>query len=82
MNYEGHKADYELPTRVYRFDPQTGKLQSRSRISGPKLTVDLRPEVSKMLIEGTGYLQLEDFREKPQPDVEQVLRGDGRVVAA
>ena len=47
------------------FDPQTGKLKSRSRIHGPKLTVDLRPEVSKLLMEGVGYVLLEDFREKP-----------------
>ena len=25
MNYEGHKADYELPTAVYRLDPVTGQ---------------------------------------------------------
>jgi gluconolactonase len=24
-NYEGHKADPELPTNLYRFDPQTGR---------------------------------------------------------
>jgi gluconolactonase len=25
MNYEGHRADFELPTRVYRFDPSSGE---------------------------------------------------------
>lgn len=25
LNYEGYKADYELPTNVYRLDPDTGK---------------------------------------------------------
>jgi gluconolactonase len=25
MNYEGYKAEYELPTNVYRLDPDTGK---------------------------------------------------------
>jgi gluconolactonase len=25
LNYEGYKADYELPTNVYRLDPTTGK---------------------------------------------------------
>lgn len=25
LNYEGHKAEYELPTWVYRLDPHTGK---------------------------------------------------------
>jgi gluconolactonase len=26
MNYEGHKAEFELPTNVYRLDPQTGNV--------------------------------------------------------
>ena len=43
-------------------DPSTGKLKSRARIAGPKLSVHLRSELSKMLIEGPGNLQLEDFR--------------------
>lgn len=40
----------------------TGELVSRARISGPKMSLNLRSEVSKMLIEGAGNLQLEDFR--------------------
>ncbi len=43
-------------------DPSSGKLKSRARISGPKLSVHLRSELSKLLIEGPGNLQLEDFR--------------------
>ncbi len=43
-------------------DPSTGKLKSRARLAGAKLSVDLRPEVSKMLIESPGTLLLEDFR--------------------
>ena len=43
-------------------DPATGKLKSRARIAGPKLSVNLRPDVSKMLIEGPGNLLLEDYR--------------------
>ncbi len=52
-------------------DPLTGKLTRRARLSGPKLSVSLRPGVSKMLIEGAGNLQLEDFRSagsRPQDD--------------
>lgn len=44
-------------------DPVSGKLKSRARLAGPKLSVDFRAEVSKMLIEGAGDLLLEDFRE-------------------
>jgi hypothetical protein len=43
-------------------DPVTGKLKSRARLAGEKLSVDLRPEVSKMLIESPGTLLLEDFQ--------------------
>lgn len=44
------------------YDEVTGELKSRARIQGPKLSVNLRQEVSKMLIEGPGTLLLEDFR--------------------
>lgn len=37
-------------------------LKSRARISGPKLSLHLRSELSKMLIEGPGDLLLEDFQ--------------------
>ncbi len=43
-------------------DPVSGLIKSRARISGPRLSVDLRPEVSKMVIEGAGNLLLEDNR--------------------
>ncbi|UCC30280.1 MAG: hypothetical protein JSU86_19030 [Phycisphaerales bacterium] len=43
-------------------DPDTDRLKSRARIAGPQLWVDLRPEVSKMQIEGPGNLLLEDYR--------------------
>jgi hypothetical protein len=42
-------------------DPQSGALHSRVRISGPKLWVNLRSEVSKLMIEGAGNLLLEDY---------------------
>lgn len=43
-------------------DPATKKMVSRARLTGPKLSVNLRAAVSKMLIEGPGFLQIEDFR--------------------
>ncbi len=48
-------------------DPNTGKLKSRARLEGPRLSVDLRREVAKMLIEGKGLLLLEDFSEPAPP---------------
>ena len=58
-------------------DPQTGKLLRRTRIVGPKLSVSLRPDVSKMLIEGPGSLQLEEFRtaDASSPDAGQQSQG-------
>jgi lipopolysaccharide export system protein LptA len=55
----------------------TGMLKSRARLAGPKLSVNLRGEVSKMLIEGPGTLMLEDF-EIPDPATvkETPQRGD------
>jgi len=48
--------------RVAQRQLGSGILQSRSRISGPKLSMNLRDEASKLLIEGPGNLLLEDFR--------------------
>ena len=42
--------------------PVSCLLKSRARISGPKLSLHLRSELSKMLIEGPGDLLLEDFQ--------------------
>ncbi len=44
------------------YDPLSNVLVSRARIAGPQLSVNLRPEVSKMMIEGPGSLLLEDLR--------------------
>jgi hypothetical protein len=44
-------------------DPDSGELVSRARLEGPRLSVDLRRDVSKMLIEGAGSLLIEDFSE-------------------
>jgi hypothetical protein len=41
-------------------DPSTGVVKSRVRLSGSRLSVNLRPDASKMVIEGSGNLLLED----------------------
>lgn len=43
-------------------DEVTGRVKRRARLEGPRLSVNLRPEVSKLLIEGPGTLLLEDNR--------------------
>ncbi len=59
------------------FDSATGEMKSRARLEGPKLSVNLRDEVSKMLIEGAGNLQLEDFLASDAPrTVRAPARGD------
>ncbi len=55
-------ADGHAVAEMSEMDAKTGERSSRSRIAGPKLSVNLRSDVSKMLIEGPGTLQLEDFR--------------------
>jgi len=55
-------ADGHAVAEMSEMDAKTGERSSRSRIAGPKLSVNLRSDVSKMLIEGAGTLQLEDFR--------------------
>lgn len=48
---------------VTEFDSSTDRMRSRARLSGPRLSVHLRPEVQKMRIEGPGDLLIEDFQE-------------------
>ncbi len=58
-------------------DETTGEMKSRMRIEGPKLAVYLRPEVSKMLIEGGGNLLLEQFEQaRSEPDVADARNGE------
>lgn len=62
-------------------DPKSGELTGRARLSGPKLSVDLRREVSKMLIEGEGSLLMESFRPQaessPTASADEALFGMG-----
>ena len=55
-------ADGHAVAEMSELDDKTGERVSRSRIAGPRLSVNLRSDVTKMLIEGPGTLQLEDFR--------------------
>ena len=59
------------------YDEVTGELKSRARIQGPKLSVNLRQEVSKMLIEGPGTLLLEDFRPAAEEQARQARTDPG-----
>lgn len=61
-------ATGEAVAVISEFEPESGTLQSRARIAGPKLWVNLRPEVSKLMIEGAGNLLLEDFNVNESPE--------------
>ena len=45
-------------------DSATDQIRSRARISGPRLSVNLRPDIQKMRIEGPGDLLIENFEER------------------
>lgn len=61
----------------------TGELKSRATIRGPRMSLNLRKEVSKMLVEGSGNLLIEDFRpsapgaDPPGRNVDGLLSVDG-----
>ncbi len=58
-------ADGHAVAEMAEMNEESAALSSRSRISGPRLSVNLRSDESKMLVEGAGNLQLEDFRPPP-----------------
>jgi gluconolactonase len=53
-NYEGHRAPFELPTRVYRLDPETGAatvvVEGRERPNG----LCFSPDESRLYLVDTG----------------------------
>jgi gluconolactonase len=53
--YEGHKAEFELPTRVYRIDGKTGKLSviSEGKIRRPN-GLCFSPDFKKLYVVDTG----------------------------
>ena len=54
--------------RTETLDPVNGVLRTRVHIEGPKLSVNLRPDVSKAQIEGPGTLLIEDYRASGEAD--------------
>ncbi len=77
-------ATGQVTVETAELDETTGKPRSRAHLSGPRLSVNLRPEVSKMLIEGAGRLFLQDLRpasdasESAKPDAEGLFSIDGK----
>ncbi len=59
-----------------------GQLLYRARLSGPRLSVNLRSDVSKMLIEGKGALLLEDFRPAQSSEDGSASPGDDVLFSA
>ena len=60
--YEGHKAEFELPTRVYRIDGQTGKATIIAE--GPMRRpngICFSPDFSKVYIVDTGATDGADY---------------------
>ena len=62
----GKEPTYFLATEnvtsvMSNFDEATGRLQSRVSISGPRMSVNLRDDISMMRIEGPGNLLIEDY---------------------
>ncbi|RME39518.1 MAG: hypothetical protein D6788_05250 [Planctomycetota bacterium] len=59
------------------YDETSDRLLTRARLAGPRLSVNLRPDVSKMMIEGAGNLLLEDYRPAPPNDARPPRRTGG-----
>ena len=60
--YEGHKAEFELPTRVYRIDGQTGKITIVTE--GPMRRpngICFSPDFSKVYVVDTGATDGPDY---------------------
>jgi gluconolactonase len=56
MNYEGHKAPFELPTQVYRLDPNTGEATAVADDMKRPNGLCFSPEESRLYIVDTGVL--------------------------
>ncbi len=68
------------------WDADSGKIKNRVSIRGPRLSLNLRKEVSKMLIDGAGNLLIEDYRPAvisepaaPTPDQSLLSFGGGQL---
>jgi gluconolactonase len=54
-HYEGNKADFELPTRVYRLDPQSGKATVAADDFDKPNGLCFSPDESRLYIVDTGF---------------------------
>ncbi len=54
MNYEGHKAEFELPTRVYHIDPDNGKATVVAEEIEKPNGLCFSPDESKLYVADTG----------------------------
>ncbi|MEM7331939.1 MAG: SMP-30/gluconolactonase/LRE family protein [Chloroflexota bacterium] len=54
VNYEGHKAEFELPTHVYRLNPQTGAATAVTNDLEKPNGLCFSPDYSKLYISDTG----------------------------
>jgi len=60
LNYEGYKADYELPTNVYRLDPTTGKATVVADDFHKPNGLCFSPDEKRLYIVDTGVTHDED----------------------
>ena len=56
-----------VTSEMSNVDELTGRLVSRARISGPRMSVDLRENVFMMRVEGEGKLLIEDYSHPSSP---------------
>jgi len=54
MNYEGHKAEFELPTRVYRLNPETGEATVATEELEKPNGLCFSPDYTKLYLVDTG----------------------------
>lgn len=54
MNYEGHRAEFELPTRVYRLNPDTGEATVATEALEKPNGLCFSPDFQKLYISDTG----------------------------
>lgn len=54
VNYEGHKADFELPERTYRLDPETGQATVVDDSLVKPNGIGFSPDYKKLYIADTG----------------------------
>lgn len=63
-------------------EPTGGALVQRARLAGPRLSVSLREQISKLLIEGAGNLVLEDLRRPDRKERTSAPPAPGNLFAA